>query len=123
MYMYLRNKLESCQLPRCNLKYLTTGKYQLYNKPDNNPMYINILSNHSPNVIKNLPGKISKRINTLLADETTSLKDLYNSALGESGFKHKITFQQHQNVAIVTSNTKNRKRKIIWFNPRYSLNV
>ena len=86
-------------------------------------MYINILSNHSPNIIKNLPGKISKRINTLLADETTSLKDLYNSALGESGFKHKTTFQQHQNAAIVTSNTKNRKRKIIWFNPRYSLNV
>ena len=86
-------------------------------------MYINILSNHSPNIIKNLPGKISKRINTLLADETTSLKDLYNNAFGESGFKHKITFQQHQNASIVTSNTKNRKRKIIWFNPRYSLNV
>ena len=43
--------------------------------------------------------------------------------MGESGFKHKITFQQHQNTSTVTSNTKNRKRKIIWFNPRYSLNV
>ena len=39
---------------------LTTGKYQPYNKPDNNPLYINILSNHAPNIIKNLPGNISK---------------------------------------------------------------
>ena len=50
---------------------LATGKYQPYNKPDNNPLYINILSNHPPNIIKNLPGNISKRINNLSADETT----------------------------------------------------
>ena len=30
---------------------LTTGKYQPYNKPDNNPLYINILCNHPPNII------------------------------------------------------------------------
>ena len=36
---------------------LTTGKYQPYNKPDNNPLYINILSNHPPNIIKNIPYK------------------------------------------------------------------
>ena len=34
--------------------YLTTGKYQPYNKPDNDPLYINILSNHNQNIIKNL---------------------------------------------------------------------
>ena len=50
---------------------LTTGKYQPYNKPNNNPLYINILSNHPPNIIKNLPDNISKRINTLSADERT----------------------------------------------------
>ena len=42
---------------------LTTGKYQPYNKPNNNPLYINILSNHPPNIIQNLP------INNLSADE------------------------------------------------------
>ena len=104
---------------------LTTGKYQPYNKPDNNPLYINILSNHPPNIIKNLPGNISKRINTLSADETTfnKSKDLCNNALAESGFKHKITFQKQQNTSTVTNNTKNRRRKIIWFNPPFSLNV
>ena len=104
---------------------LTTGKYQPYNKPDNNPLYINILSNHPPNIIKNLPENISKRINTLSADETTfnKSKDLYNNALAESGFKYKITFQKQENTSTITNNTKKRKRKIIWFNPPFSLNV
>ena len=104
---------------------LTTGKYQPYNKPDNNPLYINILSNHPPNIIKNLPENISKRINTLSADETTfnKSKDLYNNALAESGFKYKITFQKQENTSTTTNNTKKRKRKIIWFNPPFSLNV
>ena len=90
---------------------LTTGKYQPYNEPDNNSLYINILSNHPPNIIENLPGSISKRINNLSKDETTFNKsrDLYNNALTESGFKQKI----RQNTATVTNNTKNGKRKII----------
>ena len=50
---------------------LTTGKYQTYNKPDNNALYINILSNHPPKIIKNFPSNLSKRINNLSADETT----------------------------------------------------
>ena len=104
---------------------LTTGKYQPYNKPDDNPVYISILSNHPPNIIKNLPENISKRINTLSANETTfnKSKDLYNNALAEGGFKYKITFQKQQNTPTITNNTKKRKRKVIWFNPPFNLNV
>ena len=116
----------SCQLLNVTLN-LTTGKYQPYNKPDNNPLYIQILSNHPPNIIKNLLYNISKRINTLSADETTfkdlKSKDLYNNALTERGFKYKIILQGQQNTSTVINNTKNRKRKIIWFNPPFSLNV
>ena len=74
---------------------LTTGKYQPHNKPDSKPLHINILSSHPPNIIKNLPGNISKRINILSEDETTlnKSKDLYNNALAESGFINKIAFQ------------------------------
>ena len=104
---------------------LTTGKYQTYNKPDNNALYINILSNHPPKIIKNFPSNLSKRINNLSADETTfnKSKDLYNNTLAESGFEHRITFRKQQNTSSVANNTKNRKRKIIWFNPPFSLNV
>ena len=50
---------------------LTTGKYQPYNKADNNQLYINILSNQAANIMKIFPESISRRINTLPADETT----------------------------------------------------
>ena len=88
---------------------LTTDKYQTSNKPDNNPLYINVPSNHPPNTIKDLASNISKRINYLAADETTfnKSKDLYNSALAESGFEHKITFQKQQNKSTITNDTKN----------------
>ena len=73
---------------------LKTGKYKPYNKPDNNPLYISILSNHPPNIIKNLPDNISNRTNTVSEDETTfnTSKDLYNNALAETELKHKIAF-------------------------------
>ena len=48
---------------------------------------------------------------------------LCNNALAESGFKHKITFQKQKNTSTVTNNTKNRKRKITWFNSPFHLNV
>ena len=103
---------------------IVTSKYQLYNKPDISLLYINILSNHLPNFIKNLPSNISRRIVNLSANETTfnKSKDLYKNALAESGFKHKILFQQQKDISTVTNNTKNRKRKIIWFNPPHRLN-
>ena len=45
---------------------LITGKYQPYNKPVNNPLYINILSNPPPNIIRNLRSNISRQINIQL---------------------------------------------------------
>ena len=56
---------------------LWNAKYQ----PKTSLLYINILYNHPQIIIKNLPGNISKRINTLSADETrfNKFKDLYNA--------------------------------------------
>ena len=80
---------------------LNTGTHEPYNKPNNNPLYININSNHPPKIIKNL-------------------KDLYNNVLSSRGFQQRMRFEQHKTSA--TPN-KNRKRNIIWFNPPYSANV
>ena len=102
---------------------LTTGKYKPYNKPDNIPLYINIKSNHPPNIIKNLPENISRRINKLSSDKSIveNSKDPYNSALSNSGFKDKIKLNPDYKRNI--SKNKKRKRKIIWFNPPYSSNI
>ena len=74
---------------------LSTGKYEPYNKPDNKPLYINVKSNHPPNILKNLPESISRRINKLSSDKTVfnNSKELFNNALFNSGFDYKIKFQ------------------------------
>ena len=100
---------------------LSTGKYEPYNKPDNKPLYINVKSNHPPKIIKNLPESISRRINKLSSDKTVfnNSKELFNNALFNSGFDHKIKFQPlTENKDL--SRDKNRGRKIVWFNPPYS---
>ena len=104
---------------------LSTRKYQLYSKPGNGPLCIDVNSNRSPNITKTLLDTISsKRINKLSSDEHVfnSTKGLYNNALKNTGYKENIKFQH--NVLVETQKRKNnRGRKIIWFNLPYSCNV
>ena len=101
----------------------TASKYKPYNKPGNIPLHINVKSNHPPNIMQNLTESISRRINKLSSEKSVfdNSKDLYNQALSSSGFKDKIKSNPDFNRNI--SKSKNRKRKIIWFNPSYSSNV
>ena len=103
---------------------LSTGKYKPCNKPDNKPLCINVNSNHPPNIIKNLPESISQRINKLSSDKTVfnNSKKLFNDALSNSGFDHKIKFFPLTENKDRSGN-KNKGQKIVWFNPPYSCNV
>ena len=65
-----------------------------YRKPNNKPVYINKDSNHPPNVLKQLPKSIAKRIS-----DTSSSKDIFDksisidqNALHESGFKEEVKY-------------------------------
>ena len=104
---------------------LSTRKYQLYSKPGNGPLCIDVHSNRSPNITKTLLDTISsKRINKLSSDEHVfnSTKGLYNNVLKNTGYKENIKFQH--NVLVEAQKRKNnRGRKIIWFNLPYSCNV
>ena len=62
---------------------LSTGKYYPYRKPDNNPLYINVNSNHPPSIIKQLPKSISTRISSLScnSEEFNKASKIYNDAL------------------------------------------
>ena len=66
---------------------LTNGRYQPFRKPGNNPLYININSNHPPTVLKHLPSSIAKRVSELSCDENAFHESLgpYERALKESG--------------------------------------
>ena len=99
---------------------LCTGKYQPYKKPNDTCTCINVNSNYPPNIIKGLPDHISKRISNISSDKATfnNVAPFYNDVLSRSGYKENLTYQQD----LVPSN-KVRQRKIIWFNPPYSVTV
>ena len=55
---------------------LNTGIYKPYMKPNNIPLYVNTQSNHPPNILKNIPEGINKRLSTISANE-----NVFNSAV------------------------------------------
>jgi hypothetical protein len=107
---------------------LSNSCHKPYRKPNNEPLYINVGSNHPNNVIKQLPISIEKRIS-----ETSSNKEIFDSSihiykevLVKSGYKNDLNYMEPENQ--VDSNTgtnerRKRKRKIIWFNPPFSTSV
>ena len=119
---------------KCNLKSedfldvtfdLLNEIYKPYRKPNNKPLYINKHSNHPPNILKQLPKSIEKRISEPSSNIDVfnrSIK-IYNGALHESNFKETLKFV----IPAPKNNDENQKRKrkrnIIWFNLPYSKNI
>ena len=70
---------------------LKSEKYYPFRKPNNDPLYINALSNHPEN-IKQSPNMIGKRISEISYDihEFEKAKGDYNKALEKNGFSEKI---------------------------------
>ena len=100
---------------------LENGSYSPYRKPDNYPSYINANSNHPPSIIKELPNMVNKRLRELSSskNEFESAKGIYNSALKNSGYAQNLAYEKEHN----TSQSKQWKRKVIWFNPPFNKSV
>ena len=108
---------------------LTNESYYPYRKPNNQPLYINTKSNHPPNIIKQLPAAINRRISDISCNETefNKAKPIYEHALRSSGYDQPLTYSDNNNNSnnrpAATRTKKNRKRNIIWYNPPYNKNV
>ena len=116
---------------QCNLKIvdylditlnLNDGTHKPFRKPNDITTYIHKESNHPPNIIKQLPRAIEKRISTLSSNKEIfdNSKEYYENALKKSGYKEKLNYIPPQNN---DNKRKNRKRNVIWFNPPYNKNV
>ena len=101
---------------------LLDGTYQPYHKPNETPIYININSNHPPNIIKQIPNTINKRINELSSTKEVFEKSApyYNDALSRSGYTQQLAYIPEETEP---PKRKKRSRNIIWFNPPYSVSV
>ena len=109
---------------------LNKQTYEPYRKPNNEPVYINIQSNHPPNIITDIPKAISKRLRNMSCNKNVFDRNvgIYQAALKNNGFDGKITYndqsEQAYNVNIEEANqATKRKRAVIWHNPPYSVNV
>ena len=94
--------------------------YKPYKKPNDELLYINVNSNHPPQILKQIPILINYRLNQNSSNENifNSSKRVYEDALKKSGFKNfELKFEKK------IAKKRNRNRNIIWFNPPYSKNV
>lgn len=103
---------------------LENRKYSPYHKPNNTPLYIHTQSNHPPNIIKQLPKMIERRISDIScnSDEFDKAKGLYETALSRGGYDNQLEYQDLDPQPTTTKKRK-RSRNIIWYNPPYSENV
>ena len=73
-------------------------------------------SNHPPNIIRQLPITIEKRLSEHSSNEEifNNAKADYEKALKDSRYQPALKFTPHVDEI---SQRRNRKRNIIWFNP------
>ena len=95
--------------------------YRPYRKPNNNLTYINTSSNHPSQIIKHLTQTISERlsINFPSAEISEQSKPNDEEALKKCCYKAKLKYIQPN---LQQNNTRKGTRKILWFNPHFSLN-
>ena len=103
---------------------LTGNIYKPYRKSNDEPIYINKYFNYPPNILRQLPRSVSSRISNIASNQSifNSSNPMYKEALTRSGFNDDMIF-----TPVIASNNSERnktmKRKIISFNPPYSMNV
>ena len=105
---------------------LINNTYRPFRKPNSEPVYIHKQSNHPPNILKELPKSINKRISDISCDENVfnNAKLTYEKALNNSGFTETFSYIKPSDQNINNREAKKkRKKKIIWYNPPFSLNV
>ncbi|MCG8430904.1 MAG: hypothetical protein MJA29_07015, partial [Candidatus Omnitrophica bacterium] len=92
-------------------------------KPNDKPLYIHKNSNHPPNIIRELPNTINKRLNTISSNqaEFDKAKPIYQRTLAECGYDHNLVYEEQTPAEPQqTKKKKNRKRQIIWYNPPFN---
>ena len=113
---------------QCNMKIadylditlnLSTGSTSPFRKADDETEYIHADSNHPPNIIRQLPLSVEKRLSTLSSSEAIfdEAKGYYQEALKRNGHDHQLKYSPP------AARQRQRTRNIIWFNPPYSKTV
>ena len=101
---------------------LEKDEYSPYRKPNDEPVYIDINSDHPPMIKKQLKNMIQKRLSTLSSSKSVfdRNKSIYETALKNAGHQHNLEYEDVENV---TSNKRKRKKEVTYYNPPYSSSI
>ena len=99
---------------------MTQETYHPYKKPNDKLLYIHSSSNHSPQIIKQLPNSISERLSKNSSNQEifSTAKVEYEDALKKSGYNVDLNYTNNK-----SEKPKTRKRNIIWFNLPFTKSV
>ena len=102
---------------------LANDMYKPYRKPNSDLLYVNKKSNHPPCVLKQIPKGISKRLSEISSSEEIFKAAIpqYEEALKRSGFNEKLVYTNDEDPN--AQRRPRRTRKVIWYNPPFSLSV
>ena len=91
---------------------LVNNKYQPYPKLNSETVYISKQSNHPPNILKDLPKAINKRITDISCNQDIfdTAKTTYEEALRNSGFNEELKYKNKDSEE-QTRNEEKSKRK------------
>ena len=95
---------------------LNDQTYEPYRKPNNNPVYINKHSNHSPNIINEVPKAISKRLASISCNKNVFDRNIgiYNTTWKNSAFDETLTYDEQDEPTsdgVNEESNQTRKRK------------
>ena len=101
---------------------LSSGFFKPFMKENNQTVYVNTKSNHPPNILKNIPLSINKRLSNISSNEGifNVAAPHYQKALNESGYNFNLKYSPEMPDQNSNKSSKTRKRKILWFNPPYN---
>ena len=104
---------------------LTTSTHRPHMKDNNQPIYINRKSNHPPNIKRQLPEMIGKRLSSLSSNQLIFEREKipYQQALHAAGYKTNLDYSPPPPTTTGREGKKTRSRKVIYFNPPYCHSV
>ena len=98
--------------------------YKPYRKPGDRPRYVHTQSNHPPQILKNIPAGIEKRLVMNSCNEEVFLEAVtdYQNELERCGYSYKMAYNPPAQPPATTARRRGGRR-VTWFNPPYSLDV
>ena len=88
------------------------------------PLYVHSQSNHPRSVLKNIPRSINDRLSKLSSNEEIfdAAVPPYQKAISDAGYSYQMKYQPPA-ASQPPKKNRTRTRRIVWFNPPFSLNV